>query len=139
TGGFTHVLLDRGARRVYAVDVGHGQLHEAMRSRPEVISLETTDVRTLSPALVSEPPDFVTIDVSFISLKLALPPAIALVRPPAQLIALIKPQFEAGPSAVKKGIVSDQAIHAAVCKDIEKFVGSLGWRTLGIIPSPIQG
>jgi len=139
TGGFTHVLLDRGARRVYAVDVGHGQLHETMRSRPEVISLETTDVRTMSPAQFSEPPDFVAIDVSFISLKLALPPAIALTKKSAQLIALIKPQFEAGPSAVKKGIVSDPAIHAAVCGDMKKLVGSLGWRALGIIPSPIRG
>jgi len=139
TGGFTHVLLERGARRVYAVDVGRGQLHETMRSRPEVISLEATDVRALSTARFSEPPDFVTIDVSFISLKLALPPAVALAQTPAQLVVLIKPQFEAGPSAVKKGIVNDPAIHAAVCDDIEKFVVSLGWRVLGIIPSPIQG
>lgn len=139
TGGFTHVLLDRGARRIYAVDVGHSQLHETIRSRPEVISLEATDVRNLSAARLSEPPDFVTIDVSFISLKLALPAAVALAKTPAQLIVLIKPQFEAGPSALKKGIVSDPAIHAAICADMEKFVFSLGWRVLGIIPSPIQG
>ena len=139
TGGFTQVLLNRGARRVYAVDVGHGQLHETLRTRPEVISLEATDIRTLSPARLDKPPDFVTIDVSFISLKLVLPPAIALAKTPAQLVALIKPQFEAGPGATKKGIVRDPAVHAAVCDDIAEFVVSLGWRVLGIIPSPIEG
>jgi 23S rRNA (cytidine1920-2'-O)/16S rRNA (cytidine1409-2'-O)-methyltransferase len=139
TGGFTHVLLNGGARRVYAVDVGRGQLHETVRSRPEVISLEATDVRNLSPTQLSEPPDFVTIDVSFISLKLALPAATALAKPTAQLIVLIKPQFEAGPHVAKKGIVSDPAIHVAICEDIAKFIASLGWHVLGIIPSPIQG
>ena len=139
TGGFTQVLLERGASRIYAVDVGHGQLHESLRARPEVVSLENTDIRALSPAEFSEPPDLVTVDVSFISLKLVLPPALALIKPTAQLIALIKPQFEAGRSAVKKGIVRDPAVHAAVCEDIAEFVASLGWQVLGVIPSPIEG
>jgi len=139
TGGFTQVLLERGAKRVYAVDVGHGQLHESLRGRPEIVSLEQTDIRTLSAAQLNEPPDLVTVDVSFISLKLALPPALALAKPPAQLIALIKPQFEAGRAQAKKGIVRDPAVHAAVCDDISAFVASLGWCVLGIIPSPIAG
>jgi 23S rRNA (cytidine1920-2'-O)/16S rRNA (cytidine1409-2'-O)-methyltransferase len=139
TGGFTQVLLDRGARRIYAVDVGRSQLHTTLRMRPEIISLETTDIRDLSPTRLDEPPDLVTIDVSFISLKMVLAPAIALLKGPAQLVALIKPQFEAGAGTVKKGIVRDPAIHAAVCDDIAKFVVSVGWRVLGIIPSPIEG
>lgn len=139
TGGFTQVLLERGAKRVYAVDVGHGQLHESLRGRPEIVSLEQTDIRTLSAAQLNEPPDLVTVDVSFISLKLALPPALALAKTPAQLIALIKPQFEAGRAQAKKGIVRDPAVHAAVCDNISAFVASLGWRVLGIIPSPIAG
>jgi 23S rRNA (cytidine1920-2'-O)/16S rRNA (cytidine1409-2'-O)-methyltransferase len=139
TGGFTQVLLERGAKRVYAVDVGRGQLHESLRARPEVVSLEQTDIRTLSAADLHEPPDLVTVDVSFISLKQVAPAALALVKSPAQLIALIKPQFEAGRAQVKKGIVRDAAVHAAVCDDISAFVASLGWRVLGIIPSPIAG
>jgi 23S rRNA (cytidine1920-2'-O)/16S rRNA (cytidine1409-2'-O)-methyltransferase len=139
TGGFTQVLLDRGARRVYAIDVGHGQLHKSLLVRPEVISLEGTDIRTLSPARLDELPDFVTVDVSFISLKLVLPPALTLPENPAQLVALVKPQFEAGRTAIKKGIIRDATVHAAVCDDIAKFVASLGWRVLDVIPSPIEG
>jgi len=139
TGGFTQVLLERGASRVYAVDVGHGQLHESLRTRAEVVPMENTDIRALSPADFSALPDLVTVDVSFISLKLVLPRALALMKPTAHLIALIKPQFEAGRAAVKKGIVRDAAVHAAVCEDIAEFVTSLGWRVLGVIPSPIEG
>jgi len=139
TGGFTQVLLNRGARRVYAIDVGHGQLHKSLCMRPEIVSLEDTDIRSLSPARFDEAPDLVTADVSFISLKLALPSAIALARTPAELIALIKPQFEAGPGAAKKGIVRDPTVHAAVCDDMAKFLAALDWRVLGIIPSPIEG
>jgi 23S rRNA (cytidine1920-2'-O)/16S rRNA (cytidine1409-2'-O)-methyltransferase len=139
TGGFTEVLLERGAKCVYAVDVGRGQLHQILRARPEVVSLEETDIRKLSPSLLREPPDFVTLDVSFISLKLVLPAAAALVKYPAQLVALIKPQFEAGRALAKKGIVRDSAVHAAVCDDIAAFVAALGWRVFGIIPSPIAG
>ena len=139
TGGFSQVLLERGANRIYAVDVGHGQLHKSLRTRREIVSLEDTDIRTLPAARFSELPDLVTIDASFISLKLVLPPALALAKPSAQLIALIKPQFEAGRSTAKKGIVRDPAVHTAVCDDIAEFVASLGWRVLGVIPSPIEG
>ena len=139
TGGFTQVLLDRGARRIYAVDVGRLQLHATLRTRPEIVSFEATDIRNLSPARLDEPPDLVAIDVSFISLKLVLSAAVALCKTPAQLVALIKPQFEAGVGAAKKGIVRNPAIHTAVCEDIDKFVVSLGWRVCGIIPSPIEG
>ncbi|HTL64847.1 MAG TPA: TlyA family RNA methyltransferase [Pseudolabrys sp.] len=139
TGGFAHVLLERGARRVYAVDVGRGQLHESLRARPEITLLEATDIRSLSPHLLDEVPDFFTVDVSFTSLKNVLPSALALAKGPAQLVALIKPQFEAGRTALKKGIVRDRAVHAAVCGEIEKFVTTLGWRVVKTIESPISG
>ncbi len=139
TGGFTQVLCERGARKVYAVDVGSGQLHPTVRALPDVVSLEQTDIRTLSPAHLAPPPDLVVIDTSFISLKLVLPPALALAHKPAQLVALIKPQFEAGRALVKRGIVRDPAVHAAVCGDIAAFVATLGWRVDGVIPSPISG
>lgn len=139
TGGFAQVLLEHGAKRVFAVDVGHNQLHEALRDRPDITSLEGTDIRSLSPHLLNEAPDFVTVDVSFASLKNVLPSALAFVKRPARLIALIKPQFEAGRGATKKGIVRDRAVHAAVCGDIEKFVTALGWRVVNTIESPITG
>ncbi len=139
TGGFTQVLLARGARRVYAIDVGRGQLHESLCGRPEVVSYEETDIRACSPARFRVTPNLVTVDVSFISLKLVLPAALKLVAHRTQVIALIKPQFEVGPSQVKKGIVRDAALQAAVCDGISAFVTSLGWRVLGIIPSPIAG
>lgn len=137
TGGFTQVLIERGARLVYAVDVGREQLHQSLRGRPDIVSLEETDIRTLT--LPGEKPDLVVIDVSFISLKLVLPAAAALATKPAQLVALIKPQFEAGRAALKRGIVRDAAIHATVCDEISQFVTVLGWRVLGIEPSPITG
>jgi 23S rRNA (cytidine1920-2'-O)/16S rRNA (cytidine1409-2'-O)-methyltransferase len=139
TGGFAQVLLARGARRVYAVDVGSGQLDPSLRDAPAVVPFEATDIRTLEPARLPEPPDFVTADVSFISLKLVLPAALSLVRVPARLVALVKPQFEAGRRHLKKGIVRDPQILAAVCDDIAAFVSSLGWTIAGIIPSPIAG
>ncbi|MGH6788150.1 MAG: TlyA family RNA methyltransferase [Pseudolabrys sp.] len=139
TGGFTQVLLERGAAKIYAVDVGHGQLHASLRARPEIISMEGIDVRTLSPARLGDRLELVTIDVSFVSLKLALPPALALAKLHAQLVALIKPQFEAGRAAVKKGVVRDKQIHAAVCDDIAAFVAALGWRVADVMPSPITG
>jgi 23S rRNA (cytidine1920-2'-O)/16S rRNA (cytidine1409-2'-O)-methyltransferase len=139
TGGFTNVLLERAAARVYAVDVGRGQLHDSLRARPEVVSLEVTDIRALSPARLDPRPDLITVDVSFISLKLALPAALALAVPPAQLVALIKPQFEAGRANVKKGIVRDEAMRAGVCADISSFVMSRGWHVAGIMPSPVAG
>lgn len=139
TGGFTHVLLTRGARRIYAVDAGRGQLHASLRGRPEIMSFEETDIRTLSPALLPEVPDLVVADVSFISLKLALPHALALTKSPAQLVALIKPQFEAGRAHLKKGVVRDANMHQAVCDDISAFVAAQGWNVRGIIPSPVTG
>jgi 23S rRNA (cytidine1920-2'-O)/16S rRNA (cytidine1409-2'-O)-methyltransferase len=139
TGGFTQVLLERGAARVYAVDVGRGQLHQSLRTNTKVTSKEGTDIRTLSPASLGEAPDLVTVDVSFISLKLVLPAALALAKAPAQLLALIKPQFEAGRAQLKRGIVRDTAVQVAVCDDISGFVTALGWSRFGIIPSPITG
>jgi 23S rRNA (cytidine1920-2'-O)/16S rRNA (cytidine1409-2'-O)-methyltransferase len=139
TGGFTEVLLARGARRVYAVDVGRAQLHPRLREHAAVVSLEETDIRALDPARLSEMPDFVAIDVSFISLKLVLPALDRLARQPADLIALIKPQFEAGRKHLKKGIVRDSAVQAAVCDGIAAFATSLGWTVANVIPSPIEG
>ncbi|MGE0565887.1 MAG: TlyA family RNA methyltransferase [Pseudolabrys sp.] len=139
TGGFTQVLIERGARRVYAVDVGTAQLHEDLRERDTIVVLENTDIRTLKAAQLDEPPSLIVTDVSFISLKLALSPALALAAGNAQLVALIKPQFEAGRDAVKKGVVRDAAVHAKVCDDVSAFITALGWTVLGVIPSPIEG
>jgi 23S rRNA (cytidine1920-2'-O)/16S rRNA (cytidine1409-2'-O)-methyltransferase len=139
TGGFTEVLLARGARRVYAVDVGRDQLHRSLRTRPEILAFEDADIRTLDPARLPEPPGFVTIDVSFVSLRLVLPAALALARPPARLVALIKPQFEAGRRHLKKGIVRAPAVHVRVCDEIAGFVRALGWSVIGVIESPIAG
>jgi 23S rRNA (cytidine1920-2'-O)/16S rRNA (cytidine1409-2'-O)-methyltransferase len=139
TGGFTQVLIERGAKTVYAVDVGTAQLHESLRTRSEVVSLEQTDIRTLSPTHLSEPPDLIVADVSFISLKLVLPSALALAANPAQLVALIKPQFEAGRAHLKRGIVRDAPVRDAVRNDISLFVETLGWRVLGTMTSPIDG
>jgi 23S rRNA (cytidine1920-2'-O)/16S rRNA (cytidine1409-2'-O)-methyltransferase len=136
TGGFTQVLLERGARCVHAVDVGRGQLHASLRGRPDVVSHEQQDIRTLK---LDQPADLLCIDVSFISLKLVLPAATALMQPRARLVALIKPQFEAGPEHNKKGIVRDPAVHARVFEDIRGHAASLGWRVLDVIPSPIEG
>jgi 23S rRNA (cytidine1920-2'-O)/16S rRNA (cytidine1409-2'-O)-methyltransferase len=139
TGGFTEVLLARGAERVYAVDVGQGQLHARLRDRPEVVSLEKTDIRKLKPEELPEPPDFATVDVSFISLELVLPAVFRLLRDSACLVALIKPQFEAGPRAGKKGVIRDAQVHSAVCEAIADFVAAHGWTVSGVIPSPIRG
>ena len=139
TGGFTEVLLQRGARRVYAVDVGRDQLHSRLRGRGDLVSIEATDVRTLDPSRLSEPPDLAAVDVSFISLKLVVPAIETLLERRATLLALIKPQFEAGRRAVKKGVVRDASVHAAVCAQIGGFLAARGWRLDGIAPSPIPG
>jgi 23S rRNA (cytidine1920-2'-O)/16S rRNA (cytidine1409-2'-O)-methyltransferase len=139
TGGFTEVLLARGALRVFAIDVGSNQLHERLRGRDDIVSLEQTDIRTLDPARLPEPPDFATIDVSFISLKLVLPTVSKLLAPRAQLLALIKPQFEAERRHSKKGIIRDEAVQKMVCEDIGAFVASLGWQVGGVAPSAILG
>jgi len=139
TGGFAQVLLERGARRVYAVDVGRDQLHRSLRGRPEIVSLEATDIRTLDPSRLAEPPDFATVDVSFIALKLVLPAIGKLTRPRARLVALIKPQFETERRNIKKGIVRDPAVHAAICEEVGALLTAQGWRVGGVMPSPILG
>jgi 23S rRNA (cytidine1920-2'-O)/16S rRNA (cytidine1409-2'-O)-methyltransferase len=139
TGGFTDVLLERGARLVYAVDVGRDQLDARLRGRPEVVALEQTDIRALDAQRLAEPPDLLVVDVSFISLELVLPSALKLARFPAEFVALIKPQFEAGPAGVKKGIVRDPAVQARVCEKIAGLLASLGWKVEGVLPSPILG
>jgi len=139
TGGFTEVLLARGARRVHAVDVGRGQLHARLRGHDKIISMEQTDIRALDTSRFSELPDFASVDVSFISLKLVLPSVEKLLQPRAALVALIKPQFEATPRDIKKGIVRDRLLHAAICKHLKTFATARGWRVSGIVPSPILG
>jgi len=139
TGGFAELLVAGGARRVYAIDVGHSQLHPRLRKREEIVSMERTDIRTLDPARLSEAPDFAAVDVSFISLKLVLPAVGNLLKQRASIVALIKPQFEARRADIKKGIVRDAAVHQAVCDEIVAFVVSQGWRVGGRVPSPILG
>ena len=139
TGGFTDVLLALGATRIYAVDVGKGQLHRKLRARRQVVVLESTDIRTLEASRLAPPPAFVVVDVSFISLKLVLPAALGLAHTPARLVALIKPQFEAGRAHVKKGVIRDAEIQAAVAEDLAQTVAALGWSIVGIMESPILG
>jgi 23S rRNA (cytidine1920-2'-O)/16S rRNA (cytidine1409-2'-O)-methyltransferase len=141
TGGFTDVLLTRGAARVYAVDVGRGQLAWRLRVDPRVILLERVNARDLTSALVPEQIDLVVCDVSFISLRLALPPALALAAPGARLLALIKPQFEVGRDQVGKGgIVRDPGARLAVCEHIAAWVAAQpGWRVSGVVDSPVAG
>ena len=139
TGGFTEVLLAHDARRVYAVDVGRDQLHPRLRGHDQITSMAETDIRALDPARLSEPPDFATIDVSFISLRLVLPAVEKVLQPRARLVALIKPQFEAPRRDTKKGIVRDPSVHAATCEDIKTFVTARGWHVGEIVPSPILG
>jgi 23S rRNA (cytidine1920-2'-O)/16S rRNA (cytidine1409-2'-O)-methyltransferase len=139
TGGFSEVLVLRGAKRVYAVDVGRDQLHSSLRGRDEIVSMEETDIRALDRSRLPEQPVFATVDVSFISLKLVLPPLEDLLLPRATLLALIKPQFEVGRRDAKKGIVRDAAVRAAVCDDIASFLATRGWRVTGLMPSPILG
>ncbi len=139
TGGFCHVLLEQGAKRIYAVDVGHGQLHPSIARDGRIVSLEKTDARALSAPMFEAPPQLVVCDVSFISLKLILSHALALAAHGAQLVTLIKPQFEAGRERTNKGIVRDTRVHEEICAGIKHFVESLGWKVTGIIPSPIEG
>ncbi len=141
TGGFTDVLLRLGAARVYAVDVGYGQLDAKLRVDPRVVVRERVNARHLTAAEVQEPVDLVVCDASFISLKLVLPAALTLTRAQARLVALIKPQFEVGKGKVGKGgVVRDPALHAAVCADIGTWLASQpGWAVLGIVPSPLLG
>jgi len=140
TGGFTEVLLARGARSVFAVDVGHGQMNPKIASDPRVIALEGVNARDLSPVVLGEQADAITADVSFISLTLALPKALAMASRGAWLAALVKPQFEVGPENVGKGgIVRDEAAARAALEGIVTFVRSKNWTVLGTMDSPIAG
>jgi 23S rRNA (cytidine1920-2'-O)/16S rRNA (cytidine1409-2'-O)-methyltransferase len=140
TGGFTQVLLERGAAHVVALDVGHGQLAGDIADHPRVTNLEGHNARDLVAGQFARPPQFIVADVSFISLKLALPPAMELADPAAVMIALIKPQFEVGKENLGKGgIVRNSALHQTVCDEITRFLESANWKVLGILPSPIQG
>ncbi len=141
TGGFTDVLLARGAARVHAVDVGHGQLAWKLRQDARVVVHERTNARHLDTALIPEAVGVVVADASFIGLEIVLPAGLALAAPGAFAVALVKPQFEAGRAGVGKGgIVRDQAVHDAVCARIAAWWAAMpGWRVLGLTPSPITG
>jgi 23S rRNA (cytidine1920-2'-O)/16S rRNA (cytidine1409-2'-O)-methyltransferase len=139
TGGFTEVLLARGAASVTAVDVGRGQLHPRLAADARVRRLEATDARRLTPDLIGMVPDMIVCDVSFISLRLVLPHVLALAAPAAALVALVKPQFEVGPAHVVKGLVRDDAARDKACADVRACVAALGWQVLGLMPSPIAG
>jgi 23S rRNA (cytidine1920-2'-O)/16S rRNA (cytidine1409-2'-O)-methyltransferase len=140
TGGFTDCLLQHGARKVYAIDVGYGQLAWSLRQDPRVTVLERQNIRYLERNQVPEAIDLATVDVAFISLKLVIPVLLPFLTPHGQLIALIKPQFEAGREHVgKKGVVRDSRIHDQVCGDIQEYCQKLLLQIGGIVPSPILG
>ena len=141
TGGFVDVLITRGAAHVWAVDVGRGQLAWRLRQSPRVSVLEGVNARSLDAELISTPPRIIVADLSFISLRTALPAALALAKPLAHLVALIKPQFEAGREHVGKGgIVRDPRVHRDVCASIRTWLEeTMRWHTLGVVESPITG
>jgi 23S rRNA (cytidine1920-2'-O)/16S rRNA (cytidine1409-2'-O)-methyltransferase len=140
TGGFTEVCLAAGARRVYAVDVGRGQLHPSLADDPRVVVLEGVDARTLTAAAIAEPPHLIVCDVSFIGLAKALPSALALAAPTAVLVALVKPQFEVGPDRVGKGgLVRDEGVRAEALAGVKAFLEAEGWAVRGAADSPIEG
>jgi 23S rRNA (cytidine1920-2'-O)/16S rRNA (cytidine1409-2'-O)-methyltransferase len=140
TGGFTEVCLAAGARRVYAVDVGRGQLHASLTDDPRVVALEGLDARNLTAAQVPEPPQLVVCDVSFIGLAKALPAALALAGEGADLVALVKPQFEVGPERVGKGgLVRDEGARAEALAGVKAFLEAAGWSVRETADSPIEG
>ena len=141
TGGFSDVLLHKGTAKIYAVDVGHGQLAWKLRQDPRIVVLERVNARYLTRAEVPEPVDLVVCDASFIGLETVLPAALALTKPAAWLVALIKPQFEVGPALVGKGgVVRDPELHAQVCARIAAWLEAQpGWQVLGVTESPILG
>jgi 23S rRNA (cytidine1920-2'-O)/16S rRNA (cytidine1409-2'-O)-methyltransferase len=140
TGGFTDCLLQRGARRVVAVDVGYGQFHWKLRQDPRVVLLEKTNIRNLAPGMIEEDLDGAVIDVSFISLKLVLPVVSRLLKQNSFVVALVKPQFEVGRGQVGKGgVVRDPALHQGVIEDLFAFFREVGWKVEGQISSPILG
>ena len=139
TGGFTEVLLTNGAAIVFAVDVGHGQLHSSLRDHPGIVSMERTDIRSFEGKRLPARPDIVVVDVSFVSLKAVLPVALSLAAAPMHLLALIKPQFEAQGKHAKGGIIRDEAVHQQVCDDIAAFAASLGCTDISVFPCGIKG
>ena len=140
TGGFTDCMLQNGAVKVYAVDVGHGQLAWKLRNDERVVCMEKTNIRYVTPEDIPDPVGFVSIDVSFISLTKVLGPVKALMEPDGQVVCLIKPQFEAGREKVgKKGVVRDKAVHLEVIESVAMFAGSIGFEALGLEYSPIKG
>jgi 23S rRNA (cytidine1920-2'-O)/16S rRNA (cytidine1409-2'-O)-methyltransferase len=140
TGGFTEVCLSGGAARVYAVDVGRGQLHPRIAADSRVVALVATDARDLTPALIPEPPGLIVTDVSFISLEKALPAALGLAAAGSHLIALVKPQFEVGREHVGKGgLVADAAARSRALEAVRAFVEGQGWRVGEVADSPILG
>jgi 23S rRNA (cytidine1920-2'-O)/16S rRNA (cytidine1409-2'-O)-methyltransferase len=139
TGGFTEVLLANGAAMVFAIDVGHDQLHASLRDHPKVVSMEQTDIRDFEGKRLPARPDVVVIDVSFISLKTVLPVALSLAAAPMHLLALIKPQFEAARKHSKRGIIRNAMVHQEICDDISAFASSLGCTDIQIFPSSIKG
>jgi 23S rRNA (cytidine1920-2'-O)/16S rRNA (cytidine1409-2'-O)-methyltransferase len=140
TGGFTDVLLKRGAARVYAVDVGRGQLAEPLRHDPRVVSMERTNARTLGPGMLPEPVDLAVVDVSFISLAFVLGPvASCFGERGGDLVALVKPQFEAGREQAKGGVVRDPAVHLSVLRTVVQRAATLGLQPLDAMASPITG
>jgi 23S rRNA (cytidine1920-2'-O)/16S rRNA (cytidine1409-2'-O)-methyltransferase len=140
TGGFTQVLLERGAARVFAVDVGHDQLHSSLKMNPKVISMEKTDARALTPDRFDAQIGAVTCDVSFISLLKILPPILQLAHESAWLVALVKPQFEAGRALIGKGgIVKDEQARAAAVNSAIASLEAAGWTVRGALPSPLAG
>jgi 23S rRNA (cytidine1920-2'-O)/16S rRNA (cytidine1409-2'-O)-methyltransferase len=139
TGGFTDVLLARGARSVVAIDVGRGQFDPRLAADPRVTSREGLDARNLTPEILGEPPRAIVCDVSFISQRLVLPSVLALAGRPAWLVSLVKPQFEVGRAKLVKGVVKDEAALVEACDGVRACVERLGWTSLGLIPSPIPG
>ncbi|HEY3677964.1 MAG TPA: TlyA family RNA methyltransferase, partial [Bradyrhizobium sp.] len=139
TGGFTEVLLANGAALVFSIDVGKAQLHPSLHGHPKIVSMEETDIRSYEGKRLPQRPDIVVIDVSFISLKAVLPVALSLAAAPMHLLALIKPQFEAGKKHAKRGIIRDAAVHQEVCDDIAAFAASLGCSDIEVFPSSIAG
>jgi 23S rRNA (cytidine1920-2'-O)/16S rRNA (cytidine1409-2'-O)-methyltransferase len=139
TGGFTDVLLKRGARSIVSVDVGHGQFDARLRENPRVRVFEGLDARRLTAEIVGVPPQAIVCDVSFISQRLVLPHVLALAERAAWLVSLVKPQFEAGREALVKGAVKDPAALALACEAVRRCVEDLGWSSLGLIPSPVLG
>ena len=140
TGGFTDVLLSRGAAKVYAVDVGTNQLAWKLRQDPRVIVHEQTNARNIDAGVIPQSLDIVVCDASFISLAKVLEAPLKLARPGAKLVALVKPQFEAGREEVGKGgVVRDPIVHERVCAEVSGWVQSQGWAVLGVTPSPITG